>query len=63
MTRKRISNSERKKREKEKKNSEKPTLFGAFVGGKNYEFTDDDEIEFWEEFWREVEKDIKKSDE
>ena len=63
MTRKRISNSERKKRKREKKNSEKSTVFGAFENGQMIEFTDDEDIEIWEEIWKQADKDIKKSDE
>ncbi|MDY6895695.1 MAG: hypothetical protein SVO01_09820 [Thermotogota bacterium] len=63
MTRKRISNSERKKRKKEKKNSEISTVFGAFDNGQIVEFDDDEEIEFLDGFWQELEKSVKELDE
>lgn len=62
MTRKRISNSERKKRKKEKKSIEKSKSFGAFGNGQMIEF-DDDEIEFLDGFWQELEKSVEELDE
>ena len=63
MARKRISQRERKRRKKQNKKDHKKVMFGAHVGGKMVEFSDDDDAEFWDGFWQEAEKSVDKSDE